>query len=480
MAETLESKVLRTILHHCLFAPGDKVLVAVSGGPDSLCLLHLLSRLAGKLRITVQAVHVNHGLRPQAAREALYVQKAAAGLGLPVTVYRADVQKLAREGGYSLQDAARRARYRCLRQAAAKSGARCIVTAHHEDDRVENLLLRLLGGSGLDGLAGFPVRRRLEENLLLARPLFHVSRREITGYCRAHGLRPLLDRSNRETHYRRNRVRLLLLPWLEKEFGGHVRDALLRTCDLLAGESELLKRLAAGQLERVVLEQGAGKLLLDIAGLRQLPLPLRRRVVRLALWQAGVERPSAVHTQAVLQLADSRRPSGASSLPAGFTAVREYGRLKIERKASVDLPEPAGQALPLAVPGSTRLPWSSQAIRAEILPAASVRLPVDRGEAFLDLERLELPLLVRTRRPGDRMRPLGASGHRKLKKILIDKKVPLAKRDMLPLVLSGERIAWAAGVEIADFCKVTAGTSRVLRLVLQETNCKGRDRWGNV
>jgi tRNA(Ile)-lysidine synthase len=477
MAETLESKVLRTILHHCLFVPGDKVLVAVSGGPDSLCLLHLLSKLAGKLNITVQAVHVNHGLRPQAAREALYVRKIATGLGLPVSVYRADVQKLAREGGYSLQDAARRARYRCLRQAAAKSGARCIVTAHHEDDRVENLLLRLLGGSGLDGLAGLPVRRRLEENLLLARPLFHVSRREIAGYCRAHGLRPLLDRSNRETHYQRNRVRLLLLPWLKKEFGGHVRDALLRTCDLLAGESELLKHLATGQLERVILEKSAGKLRLDIAGLRQLPLPLRRRVVRLALWQAGVERPSAVHTQAVLHLADSRRPSGTNSLPAGFTAVREYGCLKIEQKASIDVPEPAGQALTLAVPGSTQLPWSSHTIRAEILPASSVRLPpVDRSEAYLDLERLELPLLVRTRCPGDRMRPLGAGGSRKLKKILIDKKVPLAERGRLPLVLSGERIAWAAGVEIADFCKVTAGTSQVLRLVLQEPNCKGRDK----
>jgi tRNA(Ile)-lysidine synthase len=475
MGRNLEDTVLETIRQNDLFAPGDKVLVAVSGGPDSLCLLHLLSRLAGQLSISVQAVYVNHGLRPEAAREALYVKKMAANMGLPAIVCRTDAGKLAREGGYSRQDAARRARYRCLRQAAERTGARCIVTAHHQDDRVESLLLRLLGGSGLDGLAGLRVKRRLTGNLLLARPLFHASRREITGYCRAHALRPLLDRSNLEPRYQRNRVRLLLLPWLEKEFGAHVRKTLARTCDLLAGDSELLGRLAAAQLERLILEKSVKKLILDVTGLRQLPLPLRRRVVRLALWQAGVERPSAVHTHAVLHLADSRRPSGTSSLPAGFAAVREYGRLKIEQKATVDVLETAGQAFPLVVPGSTQLPWNSQAVKAEILPAASVRLPlVDRGEAYLDLEQLELPLHVRTRRPGDMMRPLGASGRRKLKKILIDKKVPHAKRDMLPLVLSGGQVAWVAGVEIADFCKVTAETRQVLRLVLQDSNSKGR------
>lgn len=470
MGETLESKVLQTILRYHLFAPGDNVLVAVSGGPDSLCLLHLLSRLAGELNITLLAVYVNHGLRPEAAREAFYVKKMAAGLGLPAVIYRTDAGKLAREGGYSRQDAARRARYSCLRQAAERTGANCIVTAHHEDDRVESLLLRLIGGSGLDGLAGLRVKRRLAENLLLARPLFHASRREITVYCRGHGLRPLLDRSNRETRALRNRVRLQLLPWLEQEFGGHVRKTLARTCDLLAGESELLGRLAAGQLQRVILEKSAEKLILDVEGLRQMPLPLRRRVVRLALWQIGAERPSASHTQAILHLSDSRLPSGRTSLPAGFIAAREYGRLIIERRRTGNGLRATGGTVMLEVPGCTRLPWSSQAISAEVLPAANVRLPPsDRREAYLDLEQLELPLLVRTRRPGDRMRPLGAGGSRKLKKILIDRKVPLAQRDLLPLVLSGERIAWACGAEIAGFCRVSEDTRQVLRLVLEDS-----------
>jgi tRNA(Ile)-lysidine synthase len=474
MAETLESKVLQTISRYRLFASGDKVLVAVSGGPDSMCLLHLLSRLAGELSITLQAVYVNHGLRPEAAREAFYVKKTAAGLGVPAVICRADAGKLAREGGYSLQDAARRERYRCLRQAAERTGAGCIVTAHHEDDRVEGLLLRLLGGSGLDGLAGMRVKRRLTEQLLLARPLFHVSRREIAGYCRRHGLRPLLDRSNRETRALRNRVRLLLLPWLEKEFGGHVRNTLARTCDLLEGESELLGRLAAAHLKRATLEKNAGRLVLDIGQLLPAPQALRRRVVRLALWQVGVERPSASHTQAILRLTDSRRPSGKVSLPAGYSAAREYGKLIIERMPAGHCREPAGGILLLEVPGCTRLPWNSQTISAEILPAAAVRLPLsDRREACLDLECLELPLQVRTRRPGDRMRPLGTGGSRKLKKILTEKKVPSDQRDLLPLVLSGESIAWAGGVEIADFCRVSAETSQVLRLVLQDTNRKG-------
>jgi len=465
----MEEKVLETIRRNGLFAPGDKVIVAVSGGPDSLCLLHLLSRLAGRLAITLQVVHVNHGLRPEATREAFYVKNMADKLGLPATVYRADVRKLMREGGFSLQDAARRVRYRCLRQAASRSGARCIVTAHHEDDRVETLLQRLLGGSGLDGLAGLRVKRAWTPDLLLARPLYHVNRQEIIRYCRTYQLRPLLDRSNRETRYLRNRVRLRLLPWLEEEFGRHVRGALARTCDLLAGDSELLGVLAKENLERV-LKSDAGGPVLDVAALRLLPLPLRQRVVRLALWQAGVERPSAIHIRSVLNLSDSSRPAGKSALPGGFTAVREYGLLRIEQVAE------GGQvtvssAVPLVVPGNTLLPWSGQAIWAEILPATAVRSsPVDRREAYLDLDRLELPLLVRTRCPGDRMKPLGACGRRKLKKILTEKKVPLAQRDKLPLVLSGECIAWVGGVEIADFCKVSGETRQVLRLRIQDGN----------
>ncbi len=464
----MKRKVMDTIRRHGLLAPGDRVLVAVSGGADSLCLLHLLHSLSGTLGVSLHAVYVNHGLRPEARLEAQYVKKWASKLGLPFSSCRVDVRKYKKKRGLSGQDAARRLRYGVLRRVAVKAGCNLIATAHHRDDRVETLLLRLFAGSGIDGLAGFPARREIPGGLTLIRPLYDCWRGEVELYCREHGLAPVFDRSNLDQSYLRNRIRLRLLPFLERQLGPHLRSALAKTGDLLATDAGLLAQLTdRAYLEAVTNERGCP--CLNLSAWHSLPGALQARLLRKLMWEAGVERPSRAHVNAVLALAVGASPSASVSLPSGVTARREYNFLRLTRYEEGG--KKAHYSHPLHIPGRTLLPGGQREILAAVLPAGATGfITPDRFEAFLDFDLLDLPLVIRSRRPGDRVRLLGAPGSRKLKDILIDRKIPLAERRLLPVVASGDNIAWVAGVGIAHNFRVTTETSRILHLKIVDAS----------
>lgn len=471
----MKKKVLQTIEKYNMFPPGEKVLLAVSGGPDSLCLLHVMYNLAPALNITLHVIHINHRLRPESGLEALFVKKQACKLGVPVTVCSVDVLGLRQKGGFSVQDAARRARYTAIRKTAGRVGATRVATAHHRDDRVETLLLRMLHGSGLDGLAGIPVERKLADTLTVARPFFTVNRDEIEEYCHIHKLKPVMDPSNEEyDHYLRNRVRLHLLPFLEQEFGGHVRASLAKSADLLIMDRELLHNVVKDIYHDVASSNQVGEIEFDLTKLLRLSPALQLRLLRMGMWASGIERASVVHAKQLLSLARNPSPSARISLPDGITAVRRYSELRLIRVAHCIYPL-SFNPVELSVPGRTVLPGSA-VIEAQIISARDVTLPLtDRNQAYLDWALLERPLLVRTRLPGDRMEPLGCGGTRKVKDILIDKKVPLAQRDSVPLVLSGKRVAWLGGVEIAQPFRVTAVTKEVLHLRLHQKTEKDGD-----
>lgn len=461
----MQKQVLKTIQANQLLMPGQKVVVAVSGGPDSLCLLHILHSLAGRLGISLHVAHIHHRLRAEADAEAVAVKKWAIGLGLPVTVRRVDVKALQNRRRHSLQDGARRARYQALLSIARQYGASSIATAHHRDDLVETLLMRLLGGSGLDGLKGIPVKRQLAFGMNVIRPFHNVPREEIETYCRIHNLAPLLDPSNEQPVYLRNRIRLKLLPFLEAEFGPHVRRAIARTAGLLEADSRLLQGLAGKAYEETV-HTGAGTLSWYIPAMQQLPEALQARVIRTALWAAGVNRPAVVHVRQVMALMASRLPSAQHPLPGGLRAYRQYNTLFLGATLS-EKPAEEIKEVTLQLPGKTYLPWSKKWIHAEMIPARSLANPVGaRDEAFLAADKLSLPLTARQRKAGDTMHPLGSPGARKVKKILADRKVPREDRDCLPLIISGGQIAWIGGVETAEPFRVTQDTEHVLHLQL--------------
>ncbi|MDW7649815.1 MAG: tRNA lysidine(34) synthetase TilS [Bacillota bacterium] len=461
----MRQKVIQTIEKHDLFKSGQTVLVAFSGGPDSLCLLHVLHSLAKRLGIHLHAVHINHGLRPEAAAEALWAKKQAIRLGLPLSVCRVDVKGRQADLGLSLQDAARQVRYGALLHIASRIGAKLIATGHHRDDRVETLLMRLLSGSGLEGLKGIPIRRRMRGGTEVVRPLYDVSRDEIEEYCRKHQLVPLRDPTNRCTSYLRNRVRLRLVPFLEQEFGPHIRSSLSKTADILAQDASFLAGLGSEAFERVARCLAVKEVVLDIGKLRNLPPALQTRVILRVFWHVGVKRPARLHVEQVLALARHPSPSACTTLPDHVLACREYNKLRFGSSAKQDSKTEA--AVEIQIPGQTYLACGGLWLEADFVDAGDVNpAAIGRNEACLDAEKLSWPLWARTRRAGDRMQPLGASGRRKVKKILADRKIPLKKRDSIPLILSAEEIVWLGGVEVAENCKVTPQTKKILYLKL--------------
>lgn len=463
----LRERVEKTIKENSLFLAGQKVLVAVSGGPDSLCLLHLLHSLADSLNISLHVVHIHHGLRPEASAEAASVKKEAICLGLPVTVRRVEVKKLQSQLGCSLQEAARKARYSVLADVARLNGAARVATAHHRDDRVETLLMRLLSGSGLDGLKGIPLKRTLEHGIEVVRPLYDLSRQEIENYCRTFKLSPLWDQSNMLPLYYRNRVRLELLPYLEAKFGTHIRSALANTAENLTDDAAFLATLGREAFCAVTESSGTDGIWLDTIKLNKLPPALQARVIREALWHAGAIRPGRQHVAQVLALATHLSPSAQAVLPNGVLAARAYNRMWLGN--SISRRDAAAEVTEIHGPGLTYLPRFGLWLQVAVKSAGTVDLSqLSRNEACLDLEKLSWPLLVRGREDGDRMQPLGAPGSRKVKKILADRKIPLRQREQIPLIISAHQLVWLAGVEIADFCKVTAQTEKVLYLKIEK------------
>jgi tRNA(Ile)-lysidine synthase len=461
----LQDKVYRTITSHNLSEPGHKLLVAISGGPDSLALLHLLHGMSDRLGISLHAAHIHHGLRPEADAEAIAVKKQAILLGVPVSVCRVNVKALQKQESLSLQAAARQARYGALLVLAKRIGAERIATAHHQDDRVETMLMRLLSGSGLDGLAGIPLRRRLHKNIEVIRPLHGVSRPEIEAYCIAHRLKPLWDPSNNRPVYLRNRIRLRLLPYLEREFGAHVRRVLTKTADNLALDAGYLGKQGRQAYLGITESRNRDGVWLDTAKLAMFPPALQKRALRHALWDIGVKRPGWRQVEQLEFLAKHKSPSAQCRLPDGIVAQRRYTKLWLGQPSPLVVPGTA--TAEIQIPGWTFLTCSGLWLYAETLPVDDIDFAaLSPQEACLDADTLSLPLTARSRRDGDRMHPLGAPGNRKIKKILSDRKIPLAQRGSIPVIICGENIVWLGGVEIAEAHKVTAGTETVLYMKL--------------
>jgi len=447
---------------------GRGVLVACSGGPDSTALLHLLVRLRSTsvpdLRLGVACL--DHGLRgDEGAADARFVEGLAWDLDLPVRVGRAEVGEAAR--GSSVEEAAREARYGFLAEAARGLGLGLVATGHTREDAAETFLLRLLRGSGRTGLCGLRPVRALDGDLLLVRPLVGVSRSDLRAYLDREGLPSRHDATNEDARFDRNRLRRDLMPALEA-FSPGAADRLARTSQILSTEEGYMEERAAEAAGPLLREGPDGARRLDRAGLLDLPPALRPRVLRhaLALARGDLRRIGARHLESLLRVAAGEM--GAVDLPSGWRGEPDGGDLLL-RPVREREGEPAGFCYELPVPGrvSTSSGYVLEAVPIEEVPRPEDLASLAPRVAVLDTSGLRDPLRVRTRRPGDRIQPLGMGGRsRKLQDLLVDRKVPRRLRDGLPLVEAGGRIAWVAGLEVAEPFRIHEGTSRAVRVEL--------------
>lgn len=441
-------------------ARGDRVVVAVSGGPDSVCLLDILHRLRGPLGIELVVAHYDHGLRQaEDASETRFVRELAASMHLTFETEKDSA--LAGGTPSSLEERARNARYEFLGRMQEKHGASRIAVGHNLNDQAETVLMRLLRGSGPSGLAGIPpVRDRT-----VIRPLIDTGREEILAYLEARGLGHVTDSSNLEPGHLRNRIRLEVLPLL-LAYQPRLVEHLGRLAALLREEDDHMEALA----EAWVLEEAESSppegVTVSRASFLALPPPMRRRVTRrlLARVKGDLRRIASGHIRSIDSLAQGDRPQGAVHLPRGMVARRVYDRLTLERAPFRD---GSGFHYRLEGPGTYLIEEIGRRITLTEGPAqGEIPRSGSSNAACLDAESLQYPLEIRNFRPGDRIVPLGMKGHKKIKRLFVDLKVPSSLRRSTPILLSGGKTVWVCGYRIDDRFKVTEDTRRILRVVL--------------
>jgi len=484
----LIGSVQANIDQYDLLRPGERLVVGVSGGPDSLCLLDCLHRL--KYRPIV--AHFDHAMRPGSADEALRVKSLAESWGLTAELGRADVPA-ARGSRGSLEEVARRLRYRFLADTAVRHGVQVVATAHTADDQVETVLMHLLRGAGPSGLRGMLPCTLLAEwvgipdaaGLRLVRPLLTSWRSEIEIHGSMRGLSPIDDPSNLDLRHFRNRLRHELLPILEGYNPG-VRRSLFRTAQIMAAEQDLLEGLVDAAWPAAVRQAGPGCLALDRQALLQEPLAVQREILRRAVHQLRPELRD-VGFEAV----DSALRFAADPAARRQTLVGGVDLISLDQEVVLRLPGAvilfpwfpqlrSADPQPLPIPGSLELAegWGLQVQRIDVAPEGlSTLLAGDqRREAFIDPLKLEGSLIVRPPLPGDRIRPLGMQGSVKLADLFVHRSVPWPARARWPVLADDRSVIWVAGLHLSRRHCLTPESSQAITMRLQVQH-RGHARW---
>jgi tRNA(Ile)-lysidine synthase len=513
-------QVVATARARRLFPEPGLAVVAVSGGPDSVALLHALAELAGHLELELLVAHLDHGLRgDEATQDAAAVGEMAGKLGLPVEI---GVRRVAPARGMSLEEVARNVRYAFLGHVAARHRARYLAIAHSADDQAETLLMRLLRGAGPRGLqamtpiraggqieAGGQAQAGARARLEVVRPFLDTPRGLIRAYLADRQLPFRLDRTNRDLRLLRNRVRNVLMPLLASEFNPSLVVALGRTAELMAEVDEHLSAEAEAALDSGVLVQASGEgpaagappgppahLALDLKRLSTYDLILRRYLIRQAIrrLRSDLRGIGFDHIDALLGLAGASRRGRRVELPQGMVGLREGDCLTLwsadpgEAAAIPFTPVPFDAAgehrvelLEVGLAVRTRLVKVAELPADPMVNRTGGRAGEDPGRAVFDRALLRLPLAVRSRRAGDRIRPLGRAAAKKVKDLLIDARVPRRLRAAVPLLVDGagepeERILWIAGHRRSAHAQVSQGTTEILEVELSDSTSSKKAR----
>ena len=440
---------------------GDRVIIGVSGGPDSMALLFALRELQKHYKLSLWAAHYDHGLRGnESKQDADFVRTQVEQIGIPLVEEQDDgfLQKTKS----NREEFARKKRYEFFQRQAFKLKAQKIALGHTANDQAETFFLWLFRGAGTRGLGGIPPVR---DNLII-RPLIEIERKEILEFLKNKGIPWREDSSNLRTDYLRNQIRQSLMPRLLEECGPTLIKRISGTTKIFRDDDNYLASQSVKNFNKIIKYRDKNKVLLDIQKLTKFPLALKRRIIRCAIEtiNGSLRKISFDHIEGVLKIIDSEHPQLSVNLPYGLTVYKEYTTLRITRKTSnkinfyheydflpdrIDISE-AGTTLIIKV-----IPWNK---RSSPL--------TNRDTALIDRDKVKFPLIVRNWRAGDRFKPLGSRGLKKIKDFFIDIKIPQEERQKIPLVFFGDCVAWIAGQRIDDRVKVSDETLNVIKMVI--------------
>jgi tRNA(Ile)-lysidine synthase len=482
---------LRRFCHkHDLLPRGSTITVGVSGGADSLGLLHALTALAPELDLRLHVAHLNHQLRGEEAQaDADFVRDIAQRWNRPFTIDSRDVHGFARDHKLSLEEAARQVRYGFLLEVALAQRSDIIAVAHNADDQAESVLMHFLRGSGLSGLRGMQPKMLISDLRLLSeqsaisdqrskinlvRPLLDTPRAAIDEYCAQHHLQPCVDATNADTTYFRNRLRHELLPLLET-YNPQIRSILCRTADVIAAEHEVLQAHTNYAWGMTVVEEAETAVTFDLPLWREHPIGVRRALLRKAIQQL---RPPLrdidfAHIADAIDILQRATTGDQVTLPQNLFIEVSYDTFTLAPRDELTLPDwpllpDRCEPLTINAPGITPLPESPWIIEATFEPCDHGHLPLSRFAACFDAETLPGPLTLRARASADRFHPQGMPSLVRLKDWMINAKVPRAIRDRLPLLVSGGQIVWVPGYRVGQPFLVTEKTPHIIKLVFKK------------
>lgn len=497
MTLSLVEQIANFCHRHSLLRQHDKLVVGVSGGPDSVCLLYVLKTLRLSLNLTLTIAHLNHQLRgPESQADEAFVQELAARWQIPLVVARYDVAALAAERKQSLEETARQVRYSFLWQVAVQVQATKIAVGHTADDQVETVLMHFVRGAGLAGLRGMlpvtPIASlRLDANDSpslsdlpppdLIRPLLETSRREVEVYCQQQGLTPRQDSSNQDTTFFRNRLRHQLIPLLET-YNPNLRQVVRHTAKVITAEVEFLNEQLDDTWAAVVRRESDQVIEIDLPSWLALPLALKRSTLRRAvhMLRRSLRDINFEHIETAINIVETGQVGAQATLPQGLMLVCGYRTFTI---AAADV---LASALPLSIPtlirdqiielnlpGLTPLPQNNWFLSATFFAADQLNLPdpeqIGPWEAYLDAQLGGSNLRLRGRQPGDTFAPFGLKGHRqKVNEFMINQKIPVIWRNHIPLLVAEDRIVWVCGYRLDEQVRVRSSTRRILYLRFEQ------------
>lgn len=436
--------VKRTIQSRQLIQPGDGIVIGLSGGADSTALLAALCALRTEWDLKLHAVHVNHLFRGALAdRDEAYAKALCLQFDVPFTSFRTDVAALAAAQGKSFELAGREVRYAHFESVRQTEAFQKIAVAHHLDDQGETVLMRLIRGSGLEGLTGI----RPSRGGVIIRPLFDCSRQQIESYCAARGLEPMVDHTNADSAYNRNFIRNEIVPCIDKRFGGSLNRQLARTAELLAEDASFMAQAVEAAWQAQVRREKSG-LVIDLASLHALHPAIGKRLVRQLFSEVSgnLIDLEQCHVQQIIALTD--RNGCKQFCYRGVCFSAEHGCLTV--KTAV-----LAEAEPTLI--ITRVSQEEMQMS-----------PASRTHIYVDETTVNGTLFWRHRQPGDKFVPMGMKGHKKLKDFFIDQKVPLDERDRIWLLCDAEKIIWVCGLRQNAETQVTKNTGQILKLSLSD------------
>jgi tRNA(Ile)-lysidine synthase len=464
----MESRFQNFIRKNNLLDNCKSILLAVSGGPDSLAMLNLFYDLSKELKLDIAVAHLDHKFRKESAAEADFVEKIVKEKGLKFFRKSKNLPMIIKEKNISAEAAARKARFDFFRNIIGKYNYDALALAHHRDDQAETILLNLFRGTGLKGLSGIKAKVQIKE-LTVIHPMLAFSKKEILNYCQKNKLEPCFDSSNEQSIYSRNIIRNEIFPIVENKINHKAREVISRNSKIIAAESDFLEKMAVHKYQEIIKEKNQSKVTIDFDKFKSIDQVLQRRIYRLIYNKLNNNLDDLYfdHILEIEKLISDCQTGRGVDIASEIRVEISYSNLIFYKKEKTKKNNKFFQTKEIEIEGTTKIS-ENYSISSTILNKKEVSFDENPHQAVFDFDKLSLPLKIRSRNPGDKFIPLGMSGHKKVKDILIDAKTPKNLREKVPVITDADgNIIWLAPYRISNDYKITKKTNKILILKLK-------------